>query len=73
LFLSHQGERRSNITEETITFELTDLLGKKQFSSRLSVGNTHQLNLNQMQSGLYIYRLKVNEQAVKSDKLIIQQ
>lgn len=57
---------------ENTTFELIDLLGKKQFSSRLSEGINHQLNLSPMQSGLYIYRLKVNDQIVKSDKLIIQ-
>ncbi len=72
LLLSHQGERRSNITDETVTFELIDLLGKVQFSIRLSVANIHQLNLQQMQSGLCIYRLIVNDKITESDKLIIQ-
>jgi hypothetical protein len=58
--------------DENTTFELTDLLGKKQFRSQLSVGNNHQLNLEQMQSGLYIYRLSLNNEIVETGKLILQ-
>ena len=70
-----QGNLTVNLNVEkgqVVLFELYDVLGKKHDELKLTEGNLHQLNLSQVQHGIYFYRLLNNSTVLKSGKLILQ-
>jgi hypothetical protein len=60
------------LDNEVVTFELIDVLGKVQLSTRLDQINFHSIKLNDMQQGVYFYRLISNSTHTQSGKLIIE-
>ncbi len=57
---------------EQASFELIDVLGKMQLKTQLKNTNMHQINLNNLQEGIYSYRLIKNDTITQSGKLIIE-
>ncbi len=58
--------------DEEASFELLDVLGKVQMKTQLKNTNMHQINLNNLQEGIYFYRLIKNNAITQSGKLIIE-
>jgi len=56
---------------ENIEIELHDVLGKKVFAVRLGEGLSHLIQLDNMQQGLYLYRLIKEDVILESGKVII--
>ena len=59
------------VENEVVIFELIDVLGKVQLSTRLDQLNFHSIKLNDMQQGIYFYRLISNATLKQSGKLIV--
>ena len=56
---------------QTARFELSNNLGQLVFSQQLSSGYLHQLNLGNLQQGLYFYRLIQNGTQTAHGKIIL--
>jgi hypothetical protein len=59
-------------SEENVTFELYDVLGKQQVLTRLNTTNQHQIKLSNVQPGIYFYRIVSNDVSMEAGKLIIE-
>jgi hypothetical protein len=58
-------------TGNNCIFELYDLTGKKLISMILPHDNLNDINLTEMNEGVYIYKILINGDIAKTDKLII--
>ena len=57
---------------EAVQIEIIDVMGKVQLRERLNASTFHRIQLNDMNSAIYFYRLIKNDTAIYSGKLIVE-
>ncbi len=57
---------------EAVNIEIIDVMGKVQIKERLDASTFHTIQLKNMKTGIYFYRLIKNDAAIYNGKLIIE-
>lgn len=58
--------------EQEIIFELYDVVGKKKVAQSLNEGLIHRIDIKEIQTGIYFYRLIQGNSVLENGKLIVQ-